>query len=226
MIGILYITATPIGNLEDMTLRAIRILSEVNIVLCEDTRTTRKLFDKYGIKTKTESYHSYSNKNKSNSVIERLKEGKNIALVSDAGTPCISDPGVLLVKKVYEEFGHEAKVITVPGASAVISALSISGISVSNFTFLGFVPHKKGRDKFFSSIKNYDHPVVFYESSHRIIKALQSIDKIHPENKVTVAKELTKIHENIIKGTAKEILEIFEKDEAKKKGEFVVIVEQ
>ena len=147
-VGTLYVIATPIGNMEDMTFRAVRILKEVDYVLCEDTRTTQNLLDRYDIKAKTMSYHAHSTDGKEDTILNLLKNGKNLALVSDAGTPCISDPGVMLVSNIYKEFGSEAKVVPIPGASALISALSASGVSSSEFTFLGFLPHKKGREKY------------------------------------------------------------------------------
>jgi 16S rRNA (cytidine1402-2'-O)-methyltransferase len=224
-IGTLYIIATPIGNMEDITLRALRILKEVDIILCEDTRTTGKLFARYDIKNNTTSYHAHSTKSKESAVVRMLREGKNVALVSDAGTPCISDPGILLVKEVYKEFGLDAKVVPIPGASALIAALSSCGISMAEFIFLGFLPHKKGRETLFKEIADSNKPVVFYESSHRILKAMDSLDKYCPNKNVVVARELTKIYEEFIRGTPKEVTGILEGDKNKQKGEFVVIVD-
>jgi 16S rRNA (cytidine1402-2'-O)-methyltransferase len=223
-IGTLYIVATPIGNLEDITLRAIRVLGEVDTILCEDTRTTRTLLNKYDIKTKCISYHAHSTEKKANNILELLKDGKNLALVTDAGTPCISDPGVLLVSQVKKEFGEEAKVVPIPGASALVTALSACGVSVADFTFLGFLPHKKGRETLFKEIAKSDRPMVFYESSHRITKALESLAKECPEKKVTIARELTKFYEEFLDGGAEDLLGILKKDLNKQKGEFVVIV--
>lgn len=223
--GILYIVATPIGNLEDITFRAVRILKEVDLILCEDTRTTGKLLSKYEIKNKTTSYHAHSTKNKEDAFIKLLAEGKNLALVSDAGTPCISDPGILLVKEVYKEFGENAKVVPIPGPSALISALSAAGVSVADFVFLGFLPHKKGREKLFNEIKSQERPVVFYESSHRILKTLESLDTFCENRKVVIARELTKIYEEFLSGTPKELLQVLTSDTNKQKGEFVVIVD-
>ncbi len=224
-IGTLYIVATPIGNMEDITLRALRILKEVDMILCEDTRTTGKLLARYEIKNKTSSYHAHSTKDKENMIITMLQGGKNIALVSDAGTPCISDPGILLVKEVYSQFGKEAKVVPIPGASALISALSASGVSVADFIFLGFLPHKKGRETLFKEIATQTRPVVFYESSHRIIKTLESLDKFCTDKNVVIARELTKIYEEFLKGKPGELLDVLNHDTNKQKGEFVVIVE-
>ena len=224
-IGNLYIVATPIGNLEDITLRALRVLKEVDYILCEDTRTTENLLKHYDIKAKTMSYHAHSSSGKENTIINLLKNGKNLALVSDAGTPCISDPGVMLVSSVYKEFGSDAKVIPIPGASALVSALSASGVSVAEFTFLGFLPHKKGRETIFKEIANSKRVVVFYESVHRILKTLSSLTKHTPTSKVTIGRELTKQFEQFIKGHPEEILKYFESNKEKVKGEFVVIVE-
>jgi len=223
-IGTLYIVATPIGNLEDITLRAIRILKEVDYILCEDTRTTQNLLNKYDIKTKTMSYHAHSTDGRESTIINLLKGGKNLALVSDAGTPCISDPGVMLVANVRKEFGDEAKVSPVPGPSALISALSASGISSAEFVFLGFLPHKKGRETLFKEIANSKRVIVFYESTHRIIKTLSSLDTHIPECSVMLAREITKQFEEFRSGKPSEILKYLNDNKIKQKGEFVVIV--
>lgn len=224
--GTLYIVATPIGNLEDITLRAIRILKEVDLILCEDTRTTKRLLDKYEIATKTASYHTHSTQSKEDFIIRMLEEGKSLALVSDAGTPTISDPGVLLVEHVYNHFGDTVQIIPIPGASAVIAALSASGLPSSDFLFLGFLPHKKGRQTLFAEIAASERTVVFYESTHRILKALESLKEcLAEERMIVVARELTKHFESIKKGTAKELLAYFESKTDEVRGEFVVIVE-
>lgn len=219
----LYIIATPIGNLEDITLRALRILKEVDLVLCEDTRETRKLLNHYDIKTMTQSYHAQSKLSKIDSIIAMLADGRNIALVSDAGTPAISDPGSLLVKKVREEL-PEMPILSVPGASALTSAFSTSGIVGGEFTFLGFLPHKKGRETLFKEIAASERPYIFYESPHRLIKTLESLVKFAPHRQVQVAKEITKIFEQYVLGTPGEVLEYFTKNADKVRGEFVVIV--
>ena len=221
----LYIVATPIGNLEDITLRAIRVLKEVDLILCEDTRVTRKLLDRYEIKTPTMSYHSQSKLSKAEKILNLLKEGKNLALVSDAGTPTISDPGVLLVSQIKEKFGGNISIIPIPGPSALITALSASGVSASEFLFLGFLPHKKGRETLFKEIAGSKRTVVFYESPHRILKTLVSLKKhLNPDRKVVIGRELTKIFEEIISGTPEELLNYFKQNSEKVKGEFVVIV--
>lgn len=224
-LGTLYIVATPIGNMEDITFRAVRILKEVDMILCEDTRTTKKILDRYDIHTKTMSYNAHSSNGKHENILKMLEEGKNLALVSDAGTPCISDPGVLLVSSVRSEFGSEAKVVPVPGASAIISALSSSGISAAEFVFLGFLPHKKGRETLFKEMATSKRVMVFYESTHRILKTLESLDEYCGNHKVVLARELTKQFEEFISGKPSEVLELLIEDKNKQKGEFVVIVE-
>ena len=224
-IGTLYIVATPIGNLEDITFRAIRILKEVNYILCEDTRTTQRLLDRYEIKTKTMSYHAHSTEAKESVIINMLKAGENLALVSDAGTPCISDPGVLLVSNVRKEFKEEAKIVPIPGPSALVSALSASGISSAEFKFLGFLPHKKGRETIFKEIAKSKIVIVFYESTHRILKTLASLNEYSSDFNIMIARELTKQFEEFVEGTPREVLDYFEKNPEKQKGEFVVIVE-
>ena len=156
-----YVVATPIGNLEDITFRAVRILKEVDLILCEDTRVTKKLLNKYEIKTPTLSYHQYSKISKIEKIFDLINEDKNIALVSDAGTPAISDPGSFLVSEVKKKFGNKVKIIPIPGASALISALSVSGVIADNFVFLGFLPHKKGRETLFKEIAETKKTVVF-----------------------------------------------------------------
>ncbi len=223
-VGKLYIVATPIGNLEDITLRALRILKEVDCILCEDTRTTGKLLYKYDIHTKTISYHAHSTNAKESVIIRMLKEGKNLALVSDAGTPCISDPGVMLVANVRNELGDNVQVVPIPGPSALISALSASGISSAEFIFLGFLPHKKGRETLFKEIAASTKVIVFYESTHRILKTLSSLDSYIPNSTIVIAREITKQFEEFVRGRPNELLEYFIKNTTKQKGEFVVIV--
>ena len=219
-----YVIATPIGNLEDITLRALRLFKEVDLVLCEDTRVTGKLLAKYEIKTSTMSYHAHSKIQKIDKIIEMIEEGKTLALVSDAGTPTISDPGSLLVSKLREHFGESLKIVAVPGPSALVSALSISGLSSDEFTFLGFLPHKKGRETLFKEIAESKRVVVFYESPHRILKALEKMISIFPERRIVIAREITKIFEEVISGTPKEVKDHFLSNPVKVKGEFVVMV--
>lgn len=226
----LYIVATPIGNLEDITLRALRVLKEVDVILCEDTRVTAKLLQKYGIKTPTSSYHSHSKLSKVEKIFWLLEGGKNLALVSDAGTPAISDPGSLLVSQIRERMSgvngqmSNVSIVPIPGPSAAIVALSASGFPSSDFLFLGFLPHKKGRETLFKEIAESKRTVVFYESPHRIIKALTSLKEHLKNRKIAIARELTKIHEEFLSGTAEEVIEYFNANKEKIRGEFVVIV--
>ena len=219
----LYVVATPIGNLEDVTLRALRILGEVDVVLCEDTRMTKRLLERHGIDAAVESYHSHSNEGKEEKILSWLEEGKRLALVSDAGTPGISDPGVLLVHLVRERL-PEVGIEVVPGAAAVTAALSIVGFPTQPFTFMGFPPHKKGRKTFFDTVATIDHTVVIYESTHRLLKALESIGEREGERKVAVVKELTKIHERVMIGVASELILRLENEPELQKGEFVLVV--
>lgn len=234
----LYIVATPIGNLEDITLRALNVLKEVDLILCEDTRVTKILLGRYDIKTPTMSYHQHSKLQKIDHIIELLKEGKNMALVSDAGTPGISDPGQQLVSFIKHNLSlrgttprsDEAilvEIIPIPGPNAAIAALSISGFPTDEFLFLGFPPHKKGRQTFFENvlIEAEKRTVVFYESTHRIIKALeQIIDCLdgNPEPGIVLCRELTKKFETTYRGTPSEVLEKLKGGIIK--GEFVVVV--
>lgn len=219
-----YIIATPIGNMGDITLRAIDTLKAVDLILCEDTRETKKILDKYNISKPTMSYHAQSKLGKTDKIFELLEEGKNLALVSDAGTPGISDPGALLVSKIKEHFNNSVKVIPIPGATALITALSGSGLPTHEFTFLGFLPHKKGRETLFKEIASSERTMVFYESPHRILKTLESLVKFCPTKKVCIARELTKIYEEFKTGTPSEVLEYFNKNKDKQRGEFTVIV--
>lgn len=228
MFGTLYIVPTPIGNLEDMTLRALRTLKEVDLVLCEDTSVTQKLFKHYEITTKTSNFFAQSPQAKVGKVIELLREGKNIALVSDAGTPTISDPGVILIDAIRKESKEDSEITitALPGANALTTALSASGITSSEFIFLGFLPHKKGRETLFKEIAESERTMVFYESVHRIEKTLLSLSLVLDEKReISIARELTKLHEQVVRGTAKYVLDYFTKNQDKIRGEFVVIVE-
>src|SRR3989339_2142964 len=220
-----YVVATPIGNMGDITLRAIETLKSVDLILCEDTRETKKILDKYNINKPTMSYHAQSKLSKTDKIFELLREGKNLALVSDAGTPGISDPGALLVSKIEEKFDEEdVQVVPIPGPSAVIAALSASGLPIHEFNFLGFLPHKKGRETLFKEIAKAKRTMVFYESPHRILKTLESLEKFCPDKKVCVARELTKIYEEFKAGMPVEILEYLNKNKDKVRGEFTVLV--
>lgn len=248
--SILYIVGTPIGNLEDISLRALRLLGEVDFILCEDTRVTRKLLDRYKIKTSTISYHQHSGKRQIEHIMSLLAAGKNIALVSDAGTPGISDPGGKLVQAVIEKFGGQTcpvSIESVPGPSAITAALSISGLPADKFIFMGFPPHKKGRQTFVRRVLASDYPVVVYESKHRLAHFLEELKKAAEENKqvnkkcalelkptcrrrqvnltsVVVCRELSKMHETVYRGEINRIIEKIKANANDQKGEFVVIV--
>lgn len=217
-----YIVATPIGNLKDITLRALDALQNVDVILCEDTRVTSKLLAAYHISKSLISYHQHSKLTKTEAILKMLDEGKNIALVSDAGTPGISDPGGMLVEAVVKRFGGEVKIVPIPGANAAVAALSVSGFPSDTFRFLGFPPHKKGRKTFFESIADIEETVVFYESKHRIEKALQSLVQTIGERPIMVARELTKQFETLYRGTPADCIEQLALD--KTLGEFVVVV--
>jgi len=220
----LYVVGTPIGNLQDITLRALETLKSVDIILCEDTRVTKKLLSRYEIEKETLSYHSHSGLAKVEKIIELLESGNDIALVSDAGTPSISDPGSMLVSKIREEL-PAVQIISIPGPSALTSAFSIAGVPTGEFTFLGFLPHKKGREKIFKEIAESERTVVFYESPHRIMKTLESLtNTLSSSHIVTVARELTKIHEEVVSDSPSQVLEYFCTNSEKVRGEFVVLV--
>lgn len=206
-----------------MTLRAIRILKEVDLILCEDTRQTHKLLSHYGISKPTKSFHAQSKISKIDNIIEMLREGKSLALVTDAGTPAISDPGSFLIAKIKDEL-PDTKIIPIPGASALTAAFSASGITGGEFTFLGFLPHKKGRETLFKEIAEERRVYIFYESPHRILRALESLKKFCPDKKITIAREITKIFEEFISGNPEEVALYFETNKDKVRGEFVVIV--
>ncbi|PLX27795.1 16S rRNA (cytidine(1402)-2'-O)-methyltransferase [Candidatus Parcubacteria bacterium] len=247
----LYIVATPIGNLEDISMRALRILGEVDFILCEDTRVTAKLLDHYNINTKKISYHQHSDEKKTKEIIELLMEGKNLALVTDAGTPGISDPGGRLVAEAIKKLDSRIEVESIPGPSAVTAALSISGIPTDKFIFLGFPPHKKGRQTFLEQISNFVYPVVVYESKHRIIKFLEEIQTMNkgiekynkeievynlnvnkkdrkekkiPVTSVVVCRELSKMHETVYRGELESIINKIKNNQDDQKGEFVVVI--
>ena len=221
--GTLYVVATPIGNLEDMTLRAIRIFKEVEYILCEDTRVTGKLLKHYSITTKMKRYDAHSSVKIQEETCADLASGKQIALCSDAGTPGISDPGVHLVNQILEK-KLDVKVVSVPGASSVTAAFSIAGIVGNQFSFLGFIPQKKGRKTFFEQLQHASTPTMFLESTHRIMKTFQSLAEYCPKKQIVVAREMTKMHEEVVRGNAEEIVAYFTEHTDHQKGEFVVIV--
>jgi 16S rRNA (cytidine1402-2'-O)-methyltransferase len=216
----LYLVPTPIGNLEDITLRALRILKTVDAVLAEDTRNSVKLLSHYEIRTRLEAYHAHNEHRATEKIIDRLLKGEKLAMVSDAGTPGISDPGFLLVREALKA---GVKVECLPGATAFVPALVKSGLPCDKFCFEGFLPHKKGRQTRLTLLAEEDRTVVFYESTHRIIKLLeQLVEYFGPERYVSVSRELTKLHEETFSGQAIEVLNHYQTSVTK--GEFVVIV--
>ncbi len=217
-----YIVATPIGNLEDVSRRALRILSEVDLILCEDTRLTQKLLNHFGINKPAISYHQHSRIQKIDYIINLLKQGKNLALVSDAGTPGISDPGNKLIKEIVSKFGEKTTIIPIPGASAITAIASVAGFSMDRFLFLGFPPHKNKRQKFFRAIIESKYPIIVYESPHRILRTLNELMVLSKNLELVVGRELTKKFETIYRGNIEEVIKQIEKD--KIKGEFVMVI--
>ena len=221
--GILYIVATPIGNLKDITLRALEVLKEVDLILAEDTRITKKLLFHYKIQKPLKHYDDHAKLGVYENIKKELQARKSLALVSDAGTPGISDPGVRLVSFVQKEL-PDVRIIAIPGPSALTTALSISGINADKFTFVGYPPHKKGRQKFFKALVEISiRPIILYESVHRLEKTLTAlIDLLGEDQEIVVARELTKIYEEIFRGGIGNAQNYFQDE--KKKGEFVLIV--
>ena len=222
--GILYIIATPIGNLKDITLRALEILREVDLIVCEDTRQTVKLLNHFKIKKPLLSYFQHSKISRIEQIAENLRSGRKLALVTDAGTPGIADPGGKLIKELRGILGEELKIIPIPGPNAAVAALSISGLPANRFLFLGFPPSKKGRQKFFGEVAQAEHTVVFYESSHRILKTLKELALLAPERETIVCRELTKMFETIYRGKLEDILAKLNENQNNLKGEFVIVL--
>lgn len=221
--GVLSVIGTPIGNLEDITLRALRILKECDMVLCEDTRVTAKLLSRYEIKKPMLSYHMHSRLMKSEKILSLLAEGKHLALVSDAGTPGVSDPGVELVALVRAEL-PDTSVEAIAGPSSLSAALSVAGIPAERFLFLGFLPHKKGRQKALDEAVKTKYTLVFFESPHRITKLLSELNSRVPERNIAVLQELTKKFETATVGTVAEVAGKFHKGDIPARGEFVVVL--
>lgn len=222
--GKLSIVGTPIGNLGDITFRAMWNLKECNAIYAEDTRETAKLLNHYGLKKSVFRLDAATEDKKAKEIIERLQAGEHICYVTDAGTPGISDPGSRLVSRV-RTFLPEATVDAIPGPSALTAALSIAGLGATEFTFLGFLPHKKGRQTALKKIALSEYATVLYESPHRILKLLKELHIVAPQSRVTLARELTKIHEEVLAGTPLEVRERLEKKKSAR-GEFVVLIEQ
>ena len=219
----LYIIGTPIGNMEDMTLRAIRILGEVDVVLAEDTRVTGKLLKRHNINAKFKSYHQQSTDKVATEIINLLEEGNNLALVTDAGMPGIADPGNELIQKIFQAL-PETEIVSVPGASSLTAALSMSGFPTNEFVFLGFLPHKKGRQTLLNEIAEIDRTIVLFESPHRIGKLLKELKDRVPSRECAIFREITKLHESSYRGTVEGLLGQYEEKVIPEKGEFVVVI--
>jgi len=218
--GKLYVVGTPIGNLEDMTLRAIRTLNEVDLIACEDTRRTAKLLSAYKIQTPTISYHEHNEMTRAPELVIQMEEGSTIALVTDAGMPVVSDPGFRLVHLAVR---HNIPVIPVPGASAFVAALAASGLPVEKFRFLGFLPSKKNdRRKALDELKDATRTLIFYEAPHRLLEMLKDCKEILGEREVVIAREVTKVHEEFVRGTLSAVLEGLKKRQVK--GEITVLI--
>ena len=220
--GTLYLVGTPIGNLEDITLRALRILKEVDLIACEDTRHTMQLLDHYGIEKTTVSYHEHNELTRAAELIVRLEQGEDIAMVSDAGMPGVSDPGYRLVTLAVR---HHIKMVPVPGASAFLSALVASGLPTDSFRFSGFLPSKQGaRRTLLEAICHSPRTQIFYEAPHRIVEALQDVvELLGPDRHVVVAREVTKLHEEFLRGRAEDVLATLQK-RGDAKGEITLLI--
>lgn len=218
--GTLYIVSTPIGNLEDITYRAVKILSGVDLIAAEDTRKTKILLEHYNIQKELISYFQFNEAKRTPELIEALKSGKSIAVVSDAGTPGISDPAYRLVRAAIDD---GIKIIPIPGASALLAALIVSGLPTDSFVFEGFLPHKKGRRTKLEQLKSESRTIILYESPHRILKTLQQLQETIGDRQVAVAREITKKFEEVFRGTLSEALNYFSSKSIK--GEFVLIIQ-
>lgn len=221
--GTLFIVATPIGNLDDITLRAINTLASADVIFAEDTRTTRVLCERHAIKTPLVAFHQHSSAHAFRKVAEALRGGQRVALVSDAGTPGINDPGGMLIAFIREAV-PDAHIVPIPGANAAVAALSVSGFPADRFVYLGFPPHKKGRQTFFRSLAEMHDTLVLYESKHRIFKTLEALRDVSRigERQLLVARELTKQFETIVRGTIEEVIREFSRGDPR--GEFVVVI--
>ena len=215
----LFVVGTPIGNLEDITLRAISTLQNVDLILAEDTRNSKKLLSAHNIDTKMMSYHEHSNEKETKRIISLLLDGKNLALISDAGTPTISDPGYGLIRDCIKK---EIKIIPIPGASAITTAMSVSGLPSDSFTFFGFLPQKKGRIKKIKELLNVDNTIILFESPFRLEKTLNQLKEYLGNRSVVVGRELTKLYEEIIRGNLEDVIKYFSK--SKVKGEIVIMI--
>ena len=218
--GMLYVVPTPVGNMEDMTFRAIRVLKEVDFILAEDTRTSSVLLHHFDIKNELHSHHKFNEHQTCQKVVDRLLAGQTAALISDAGTPGISDPGFMLVRECVK---NDIEVQTLPGATAFVPALVSSGLPCDKFVFEGFLPQKKGRQKRLSELNEETRTLVFYESPYRVVKTLEQFAEVFGEERqVSCCREISKIHEESVRGTVAEVLQHFKEHEPK--GEFVIVV--
>ena len=217
--GQLFVVGTPIGNLEDITLRAISTLQSVDIILAEDTRNSKKLLDAHKIETKMMSYHEHSSNKEIKKMIDLLLEGKDLALISDAGTPTISDPGYGLIRDCIK---HDIVIVPIPGVSAITAAMSVSGLPSDSFTFVGFLPQKKGRLKKIELLKNIENTVILFESPYRLEKTLNQLLEHLGNRSVVVGRELTKLYEEVIRGNLGDVIKYFSK--SKVKGEIVIMI--
>ena len=217
----LFVVGTPIGNLEDLTFRAKRILSSVSIIACEDTRVTKKLLEHYAITTPTTSIHHHTPAAKLDDLLRRIEQGNDVAVVTDAGMPGVSDPGGKLVSRAWE---RGLKVESVPGPSALTTAASLSGVPTDQFLFLGFLPHKKGRETLFRRIADTEETVVLYESPHRLLKTLDSLLRLSLNKEIVVCRELTKIYESVVRGSAEHVFKHFTEHPDEVRGEVVIII--
>jgi 16S rRNA (cytidine1402-2'-O)-methyltransferase len=224
--GSLYIVATPIGNLEDISFRAVKVLAEVDLILAENTHTARKLLSAYDIKNNLWQYNQKSSEKQFLNICDELKAGKSLALISEAGTPGISDPGSMLVSRVLEDLPNTS-IIPITGASALSAIISVAGLKMDRFCFLGFLPHKKGRQKMIKEINDNQYSIVLYESKHRLLKLLDElIEHGLDDRDLVIGRELSKIYEHIYRGRAQELKEYFLENEIEQKGEFVVVIKK
>jgi 16S rRNA (cytidine1402-2'-O)-methyltransferase len=220
-VGKLFAVATPIGNLEDITLRALRVLKEADLIVCEDTRVAKKLLFKYEIQKPLLAVPQHSASDKIQRIIAKLEDGKQVALITDAGTPGLSDPG----NEVVLEVAKAGFVVSpIPGPNALGAMVSVAGINLQEFIFKGFPPHKKGRQTYFAQVAQSEIPVIYYESPYRVVKNLELLQGMAPEKRVIIGRELTKMFEEIQRGTVSEVLEYYQAHSEKVKGEFVIIV--
>ncbi|MDA3837845.1 MAG: 16S rRNA (cytidine(1402)-2'-O)-methyltransferase [Candidatus Delongbacteria bacterium] len=218
--GKLYIVSTPIGNYGDMTFRAVETLKNCDLIACEDTRRTGLLMKEFDIETNLTSYHDHNKNYRSDQILQKVLNGQNVAIVSDAGTPCISDPGFVIVRAARDK---DIEVVGVPGATAAINAIAVSGMPTDKFVFEGFLPHKKGRKSRLEAIKDEERTLILYESVHRIIKTMEQLKLYFSDRKVAVLREMTKTYEEFISGTFDEVISHL--GESDPKGEFVIVIE-